>query len=68
MNDSDLDAEYAALRLEHAELEAEHERLRHNPRDIDAHRTHSARLRAQLERLHAYIEARRSHPPAPSTD
>jgi len=66
MEDEERDAEYASIKAEHAALLEEHERLHKAPRDFEAHLTHSQRLRAHVDRLHAYIDAgRRAKPSSP---
>jgi hypothetical protein len=64
MIDSELDAEQAALHIEHRELQAEQERLHAPPFDPDAQaaltdrlRRHTARIRAYVEKLHANADA-----------
>jgi hypothetical protein len=57
MTDTELDAEREALGLEHAELQAEHARLEHDPQDVPGHVEHSRKLRAHVERLRAFREA-----------
>jgi len=57
MTDS-VEAEHAALIVEHRELEAEHVQLQNRPDDIAAHRAHADRLRAHIVRLHDYMARR----------
>jgi hypothetical protein len=48
----------ASLRRGAAGDVIEHEHLKDRPRDLEGHRAHSARLRAHLDRLHAYVATR----------
>jgi hypothetical protein len=50
----DLRAEHARLLEQMAELTREHRQLESNPKDIEAHQAHRAKLRAQIDELQAH--------------
>lgn len=56
MIDAKLEAEQAALHIEHRELQAEQERLHAPPFDADAQAALTDRLRRHTARIRAYVE------------
>jgi hypothetical protein len=59
MTTEELEAEHDALLVEHRSLQAEHDVVHTLPLDGAAHVAHIRKLRAHLERLHAYVAALR---------
>lgn len=56
----DIEVEHQRLRREVDALRAEHLALERKPVDSTEHRAHRARLKAQIEKLHAHAERLRS--------
>lgn len=51
----DVRAEHQRLLAETQALEREHRTLEQKPRDLEAHAAHRAKLRQQIDQLHAHM-------------